>query len=101
MWAWALQLWPRLLPQSSLFIDRSFPAGKKVSQQALLDVIITASAEREEELFQRIVGVKLPLSRDEIERLMGIPTDWGVETREEEIDRYLYGLRGGRKWAFL
>jgi len=66
-------------------------SGKRISQQELLDMIVELSAEREEELIKRIAGVKLPLSPGEIERLMEAPTDWGVETREEEVDKYLYG----------
>jgi chorismate mutase len=68
--------------------------GKKVSQQELLDEILRAFAEREEELIQRIAGVKLPLSPDETERLLKTPVDWGIETREEELNKYLYSSRG-------
>ena len=71
--------------------------GKKVSQQELLDMIVEASAEREKELIQRITGVKLPLSPSEIERLLEVPTDWGVETKEEELNKYLYGSHGEQK----
>ncbi len=39
---------------------------------------------------RQLTGVHLPLSPQEIDGLMKIPTDWGVETREEEIDNILY-----------
>jgi len=69
--------------------------GRKVSQQELLDTLVRLSAEREDELFGLIAGVRLPLPPEEVEKLMKLPTDWRVETREEEIDIHLYGRRGG------
>jgi len=65
--------------------------GKKISQQDLLDSLMRFSTEREDELFGLITGVRLPLPPKQIEELMEMPTDWGVETREEEIDIHLYG----------
>ncbi|MGQ9719219.1 MAG: hypothetical protein ACUVWK_05215 [Nitrososphaerales archaeon] len=71
--------------------------GKKVSQQELLDMIMKFPAEKEEELIKLLAGVKLPLSPKDIEVLMNMPIDWGVETKEEEVDEYLYGKRSKRK----
>lgn len=71
--------------------------GKKVSQQELLDTLVKLSAEREEELVRFMAGVKLPLPPEEVEKLMKLPTDWGIETKEEEIDEHLYGRRGGKR----
>jgi len=73
--------------------------GKKISQQELLDTLVRLSAEREDELFGLIAGVRLPLPPEEFEKLMKIPTDWGVETREEEIDIHLYGRKGSKPAA--
>jgi len=70
--------------------------GKKISQQELLDMLVRFSREREDELFGLIVGAQLPLPPEEVEKLMKIPTDWGVETREEEIDMHLYGRKSGK-----
>jgi len=70
--------------------------GRKVSQQELLDLIVRFSTEREEELFGLMTGVKLPLPLEDIEEIMELPQDWGVETREEEIDVYLYGRGNGK-----
>lgn len=70
--------------------------GKKVSQQELLDTLVRLSTEWEDELFGLITGVRLPLPPEEIEELMEKPTDWGVETREEEIDIHLYGRKSGK-----
>jgi len=70
--------------------------GKKVSQRELLDAVVKLSAEREDELVNLVTGVKLPLPSEEVRKLFALPTDWGVETREEEIDTYLYGREGGK-----
>jgi hypothetical protein len=70
--------------------------GKRISQQELLDALVRLSTEREDELFGLIAGVRLPLPTEEVEKLMKIPTDWGVETREEEIDTILYGLKSAK-----
>lgn len=70
--------------------------GRKVSQQELLDMIVRFSTEREEELFGLMTGVKLPLPLEDIEEIMELPQDWGVETGEEEIDVHLYGRGNGK-----
>lgn len=70
--------------------------GEKISQQELLDTLVKFSSEREDELFGLITGVQLPLPPGEIEKLMEMPTDWGIETREEEVDTHLYGGKGGK-----
>ncbi len=70
--------------------------GKKLSQQELLDMLVKLSAQREEELVKLIAGIKLPLHPEELEKLMKLPTDWGVKTKEEEIDEILYGQKGGK-----
>jgi hypothetical protein len=70
--------------------------GKKISQQELLDKLMKFSTEREDELFRLITGIRLPLPPEEIEELMDMPTDWGVETREEEIDIHLYSRKSAK-----
>lgn len=70
--------------------------GKKISQQELLDTLMKFSTEREDEFFGLITGVRLPLPPEEIQALMETPADWGVETREEEIDTHLYGGKSGK-----
>ena len=67
--------------------------GKKISQQDLLDTLMRFSTEREDEFFGLVTGVRLPLPPEEIKELMETPTDWGVETREEEIDIHLYNRK--------
>jgi hypothetical protein len=34
---------------------------------------------------------KVPLSDKEIKKILSLPRDCGVVTREEDIDKYLYG----------
>jgi len=70
--------------------------GKKISQQELLDTLMRFSTEREDEFFGLITGVRLPLPPEEIKELMEAPTDWGVKTREEEIDIHLYGRKNAK-----
>ena len=63
--------------------------GKKLSQQELLDLLVKLSAQREEELLKLITKIELPLCPEELKKLMKLPTDWGVKTKEEEIDEIL------------
>ncbi|MEM2144237.1 MAG: hypothetical protein QW279_02670 [Candidatus Jordarchaeaceae archaeon] len=65
--------------------------GRKLSQQELLDMMVKSFDGRDEELIKLLGIVRFPLLPEEIEKLMEIPEDWGVETSEEEIDRLLYG----------
>ncbi len=71
--------------------------GRKPSQQEILDQVLRLASEDEEDLIRRLSGVKLPLSRREIEALMKIPTDWGIATSEPEIDEVLYGYKKRRR----
>lgn len=64
--------------------------GKKYSQQELLDMIIESSDDNKEEIVRRLTKVKL-LSKKEVDALKKLSTDWGVHTKEEDIDLYLYG----------
>jgi len=69
----------------------------KASQQSILSAIIDYAYNGREELLRRLSDIKLPLSDDEFEGLLSLVDDWGVETRAEEIDRYLYGLSRAEK----
>lgn len=64
--------------------------GRKVSKQDLLDLILEVGLD-EEALLARVVEINLPLPDDVWQRVLGKSTDWGVPTREEDIDRILYG----------
>lgn len=65
--------------------------GRKITQQELLEAMIEFSSRREDQLIEETVENIGPLSSDELDQLMSEPTDWGVETKEDEIDKKLYG----------
>ncbi|ELY78757.1 hypothetical protein [Natrinema pallidum] len=65
--------------------------GRKVTQQELLERIITETYESKDELIDSFRDDFEPLSDDEIEQWLSGSSDWGVETNEDEIDAVLYG----------
>ena len=65
--------------------------GTNVTQQELLERIVTESYESKDELIESFRDDFEPLSDDEIERWLAGSSDWGVETSEDEIDAVLYG----------
>lgn len=71
--------------------------GKKLSQQELLDLLVKLSTQNEEELIKLITKIKFPLLSEDLEKLVKLPTDWGTETKEEDIDKILYGKKGDKK----
>ena len=67
--------------------------GRKVSQQELLEAMIKFSANREDQFISEELEPSRPLTDRGAEALLEIPVDWVVETREEDIDAYLYDKR--------
>ncbi|QCW01750.1 hypothetical protein [Natrinema pallidum] len=65
--------------------------GRKVTQQELLERIITETYESKDELIDSFRDDFEPLSDDEIEQWLSGSSDWGVETNEDGIDAVLYG----------
>ncbi len=65
--------------------------GKRPSQEEILDTIVELSTEKEEEVIARMAGLRFPFSPREVDALMKIPLDWSVKTKEEEINKVLYG----------
>ncbi|MFQ5908553.1 MAG: hypothetical protein ACE5JE_07005 [Thermoplasmata archaeon] len=65
--------------------------GRKIPKQELLDLILEAGLD-EESLLAGLLEVRLPLDDTAWDRVQRKSTDWGVVTREEEIDRLLYGV---------
>ncbi|MWV41896.1 hypothetical protein [Natrialba sp. INN-245] len=65
--------------------------GRSVTQQELLERIVTDSYESKGELIDSFRDEFEPLSEEEIDRWLSGTTDSGVETREEDIDDVLYG----------
>ena len=66
--------------------------GSKIPQQRLLDTIIRYSADHVDQILERAIEAP-PLPKSQLEAILNAPMDWGVETREEEIDQILYGQR--------
>ncbi len=64
--------------------------GRKIAKQDLLDKILEVGLD-EEALLARLLEVRFPLDDATWERVREKSTDWGVVTREEELDRFLYG----------
>ena len=65
--------------------------GSKVTQQELLERIVTESYESKDKLIESFRDDLNPLSDDEIEQWLAGSSDWGVETTEDDIDDVLYG----------
>lgn len=75
----------RLLARILLRSDR------KLSKQELLALILEAGLD-EDALLARVAGIRFPVPDDAWERIVRNTTmDWGVKTREEDIDEALYG----------
>jgi len=64
--------------------------GKRVSKQELLDLVLEVGPDVER-LAARLHGIRYPLSKAAWRRIRRGIKDWGVETREEDINRDLYG----------
>jgi hypothetical protein len=65
--------------------------GSKVTQQELLERIVTDSYESKDELIESYRDDFEPLSEAEVDQWLSGTVDSGVETTEDEIDDVLYG----------
>ena len=65
--------------------------GRKVTQQQLLERMVTEPYESDEELIDSFRDEFEPLTDEEIERWLSGTVSSGVETTEEDIDEILYG----------
>jgi len=72
--------------QAELRLER----GQKVSQQELLDRIVSREFESKEALFDSFADDFEGLSDEDIEAFLSNTFDSGVETTEDDIDRILY-----------
>jgi hypothetical protein len=74
--------------QARIFLASS----KNLSKQQLLEKIIELSIEEKEKLLNKLQSeIEFPLKKKEIETIMSSSKDWGLKTREKEIDKILYG----------
>lgn len=65
--------------------------GKNVTQQELLERIVTESYESRDELIDGFRDEYEPPSKADIDQWLSGTVDSGVETAEEDIDEILYG----------
>ncbi len=69
--------------------------GKRVTKDSLIQDLVRRELERDEEDLILLKPSKLPIPDRAWRRIIQrIPSDWGVETSEEDIDRILYGEPG-------
>ncbi len=65
--------------------------GKKVTQRELFSKLLDFVESSKGEFFTRYVS--LPLSNKDVDKFRKLQSNWGVVTREKEIDEVLYGTR--------
>ena len=68
-------------------------SGQKVTQEELLGAVLDDALSHGESFLAETFGERKPVSDKEFERILGLVSDWGVETAPEEIDQVLYGTR--------
>lgn len=65
-------------------------SGKRMTKQSILEDLVERALMETEPLIL-LPAPRKPLSRRAMKALLEYPVDWGVETREEDIDAILYG----------
>lgn len=65
--------------------------GKKLTQEEIIAYLLELVEKKEKDLFEYILGDWKPLTDEEVNKLMELPEDWGIETKESDIDKILYG----------
>jgi hypothetical protein len=76
----------------ALQAEITLKSGSKISQQELLELLLADAEKNKEELISKIAKrPRVPLSEKDIKKILSLPRDWGIVTREEDIDKYLYG----------
>ena len=73
--------------QASLLIA----TGKKVSLQELLEILVQLGVDQESALKERLTGESQPKNNELTSKILNMPSDWGIETSEETIDKIIYG----------
>ncbi len=66
-------------------------SGRKVTQERLLGGLLDCALARGQSFLAEAFGEGKPVSEREFERILGLASDWGVETGPEESDQVLYG----------
>ncbi len=74
--------------QAELFLS----SMKNLTKQQLLEKIIDLSTEEKEKLLSKLaLEIRYPLSKKDIQSIMTASRDWGVKTKEDDLDKILYG----------
>lgn len=63
--------------------------GKRISIERLISLILETAQQHEDEIIQEDEPPRL--TEEETEAFLAAPSDWGVVTRDEDIDDVLYG----------
>ena len=75
--------------------------SKKVTQQEILSKLISKATEQGDSFIRETFESTVPLSDNDYNRLLSLTSDWGIETKWEDIDESLYGSSGkGRRGSF-
>lgn len=64
---------------------------RKITKQELLALLVDQGLEDEDALAAHIMGIRYPISDKVWKQFLRRVRDWGVETKEQDIDRLLYG----------
>lgn len=65
-------------------------SGKRVTKQSIIEDLVERASEDDESLIL-LKAPKYPMPEKVRRLILQAPFDWGVETREEDIDKILYG----------
>ena len=64
---------------------------RKITKQELLALLVNQGSVDEDALAARVLGVSYPVPDKVWKQFLRRVQDWGVATKEEDIDRFLYG----------
>jgi len=67
---------------------------RKIAKQDLVALLVDHGSSDEDALAARLAGVRYPVPDKVWKLFLRRVKDWGVETREEDIDRVVYGGEG-------
>ncbi len=67
---------------------------RKIAKQDLVALLVEYGTADEDALAARLAGIRYPVPERVWKQFLRRVKDWGVETREEDIDRVLYGGEG-------
>ena len=65
--------------------------GKKLSKERILDRLIEEGLRRDDWIALHEEPIHYPIPDRAWKKVLSRIQDWGVETRAEDIDRYVYG----------